>query len=888
MSLAPGSRIGPYEILSPLGAGGMGEVWLTRDTRLGRDVAIKALPEAFAHDRDRLARFEREARLLASLKHPNIAAIYGLEEADGERYLVLEYVAGPTLADRLASGALPLDETLEVALQIASGVEAAHESGVVHRDLKPANVKLTPAGEVKVLDFGLAKSDTGSGNSSGLDLSNSPTVAHQPATSAGMILGTAAYMSPEQARGRPVDRRTDIWSFGCVLYECLTGHPLHMGETVSDLIAHILKGEPDWKALPRETPPRLRELLERCLQKDPRERLRDIGDARIELAHIRTHLQSGDRGAAAGASAQSDNARAGTARVAWGIAGAAALVAALVLLAPRLVRAPAPVRAQFTVTMPYGHEFLGFNAAAAIAPDGGTIAFIATDSTGTSRIWLRPLDDRTGRVLEGTENALELFWSPDSRALGFFADGKLCTVPVKGGRRQVLADAPSSRGGAWSTKGTILFAPIASGPLMRVPAEGGEVVVEARPDSSRRETALRYPTFLPDGEHYTYLSLPRREGGEHMAVLGKLGEAGKRDLFSSVSAPVYDGSGGLLFTHRGQLMRQPCDARGNLKGKPVRLGESPQARGHDGQNVVTVSNNGVLLHLTPQPDTRLTWVDRTGAVTQVLPLPPAQYGYVDVSPDGRRAILERGTDVSTTDLVMVDLERGTTSRFVTANELVGPSDAHWSRDGSQVSFGALEHGTKDLYLRPSDGGEIQMVHRSPALFKNVYSWTPGDQGLVFEQPDARSGWDIYMLPLSGTRTPVPIAKTDVNEFGGWLSPDGRWLAFMCDETGRAEIYVMPFPGGGARYQVTTTGAAACAWRKDGRELMILTPEGLLRSVEVDPGPPFRSTTPRTLFRLPRGTVDVDASPDLQRFLVVAPQPGAEPLELVVKMGWLGR
>jgi Tol biopolymer transport system component len=882
MSLSPAGRLGPYEIVSLLGQGGMGEVYLARDTRLGRDVAIKALPDAFAHDPERLARFEREARLLASLKHPNIAAIYGLEEADGQRYLVLEYVAGATLAERLAAGPLPLDEALDVCTQIAAGVEAAHESGVVHRDLKPANVKLTPAGEVKVLDFGLAKSGTASTSDSGLNLSHSPTVAVQAATSAGVILGTAAYMSPEQARGRPVDRRTDIWSFGCVLYECLTGRPLHSGETVSDLIARILEREPDWKALPPATPARLRELIARCLRKDARERLRDIGDARIELAEIRA------RGADAPApvATAAAPARPGREWLLGAIAAIAVLAAVAAVIAPRFTPHPAPLHARFLIEPPRGNNLILYGSAAAISPDGATIALIAGDSTGTSRIWLRPLDATTARPIGGTDNAIIVFWSPDSRTLAFFADGKLHTIPAEGGTRRTLADAPDPRGGSWGVKGQIVFAPIASGPLMSVPGEGGDVTTIARPDSARHEVALRFPVMLPDGEHYLCVALPRREGGEHDVLLGSLHDAGRKQLFRAFGTPAYAGPGALLYSHRGQLMRQACDIHGRLSGKPVRLGDAPSSRGHDGMPVVSASLNGVLLSVTPYANTRLTWVDRGGRMLGVVPLPPARYAGFELSPDGRRAVVERGTDDISTDLVMVDLERGLVSRFVSGSELAAVGQPLWSPDGSQVLFGSFQNGTKDLWTKRADGaGDAQPFYRSDVLFKNIYSWSPDGRLVAFEQPDARTGWDVWALPVDGDRKPIPIARTPINEDGGWISPDGRWIAIYTDETGRSEVYVMPFPGGGPRYQVSTNGASACAWRSDGRELMIVGLDGSILVADVDPGPPFHTSKPRLLFRTPPGTVLVVPTRDFSRFLMTAPAPDADASALIAETGW---
>jgi Tol biopolymer transport system component len=859
----------------------MGEVFLARDSRLGREVAIKALPDAFAHDPERLARFEREARLLASLKHPNIAAIYGLEEADGQRYLVLEYVPGPTLAERLDAGPLPLDEALDVCTQIAAGVEAAHESGVVHRDLKPANVKLTPAGEVKVLDFGLAKSGTASTSDSNLNLSHSPTVAVQAATSAGVILGTAAYMSPEQARGRAVDRRTDIWSFGCLLYECLTGMPLHSGETVSDLIANILAREPNWAELPAATPARLRELLARCLRKDPRERLRDIGDARIELAEIRA--RGADAPAAVVSAAPVNRSRE---RLLGAIAVIAVLIAAAALIVPRLTPRPEQLHARFRIDPPPGTDLFLSGAGAAISPDGKLIAVIAGDSTGTSRIWVRPLESTLARSLSGTDNANMLFWSPDSRSIGFFADGRLNTIPAEGGTRRTLADAPDPRGGSWGAKGQIVFTPIASGAILMVPAEGGDVTTLASPDSSRHETALRFPQMLPDGEHYLCVALPRREGGEHDVLLGSLHGPRRRILLRSNGTPSWAGPGALLYAHRGQLMQQACDSHGHVSGRPVRLGDAPNPRGPDGAPAVSASHNGVLLSVTPIVNTQLTWRDRSGKRLSVLPLPPSHYGFFDLSPDGRRAVVERGSDPSTLDLIIVDLERGLASRYVNGSDFAALSGALWSPDGSRIVFGSFQNGPKDIWIQRVDGaGPPEQLYRSDALFKNIYSFSPDGRMLAFEQPSAKTGWDVWALPMDGDRKPIAIAHTSANEDGGWISPDGRWIAILGDETGRAELYVMPFPAGGPLYQLSTSGAISCAWRADGRELMVVGVDGSVLVADVEAGPPFHTSKPRVLFRIPPGTVSIVPTRDMQRFLMSAPVSDAEHDGLMAEIGW---
>ena len=607
MTLAPGARLGPYEIVAPLGSGGMGEVYRARDPRLGRDVAIKALPAAFAADPERLARFEREAKLLAALSHPNVGAIYGLEEVAGQRYLVLEFVEGVTLATRLARGALPLEEALEVCRQIAAALEAAHERDIVHRDLKPGNVMLTPAGGVKVLDFGLAKGGAGAAPSSEPNLSATPPMTYS-ATGAGVILGTAAYMSPEQARGRAVDKRTDIWAFGCVLYECLAGRQAFVGETVSDLIARILEREPDLGALPGTTPQRLRELLRRCLEKDARRRLRDIGDARIEIEDVLAVRSSGTARAAAAARSRSSLGLA-----LFGV-GIAVVTAAITLLVPRLFgQRPAPRPTRFAVLAPPGVTLANDGAECAISPDGRSLACTVVDSAGTSLIYVRPLESLTARALPGTENGDQPFWSPDSRSIGFFADGKLKKVPVDGGGPEVLCAANNGRGGTWSPRGVIVFCPAGEGPLYRVSANGGDPQPVTTLDSTRHETAHRFPWFLPDGRHFVFSALPGRQGKNDLDV-AVLDSPRRVHLLSTTGSAVYAPPGYLVYWRNASLAAQRFDPAGlRVSGEPVTLGDVPAASNYTGARVVTASKTGALAYVSGRfANTQMVWFDRAG------------------------------------------------------------------------------------------------------------------------------------------------------------------------------------------------------------------------------------------------------------------------------------
>ena len=862
---APGTKLGPYEILAPLGAGGMGEVYRARDTRLGRDVAIKALPEAFADDPERLARFEREARLLASLSHPNLAAIHGIEEVDGRRYLVLEFVAGETLAARLARGALPVDEAIDVCRDIAAGLEAAHENGIVHRDLKPSNAIITPSGQVKVLDFGLAT--TGAGGTSGSDpnLSHSPTMTHA-ATRAGVILGTAAYMSPEQARGKNVDRRTDVWSFGCVLYECLTGKPLFHGDTVSDLIARILEREPDWTELPANTPPRIRELLRKCLRKDSKERLRDIGDARLELVH------------AASEPASPPVATRRASRLPWIVVGLLA-----VALAASFLFRPAPTppdeRAMRTsIPLPRGIEISLEVPDVTISPDGKTVVFVAVDSSGTASLYLRSLRSATVRQLPGTEGAGIPFWSPDSREIAFFSNGNLQRMKLDGGGVQVIARAPSARGGAWGPNDVIVYAPSASGPLMKVSANGGTPSVATALDSTRGETAHRFPCFLPDGKHFLYVGIPGKDGQVDTRVTS-LQETSGPVVVSSPNMATY-AAGYLLFNQNESVVAQPFDLRSfELHGPRKAVADLFNVSfNYSGSPVLMASDDGTLIQREFRSNAmHIVLVDRSGKATRVLALPRGRYGEPEFSPDGSRlAVTYAPPGRATFQVWTVDLARNLSNRFSFQDAWeIGPV---WTPDGDYIVWGKDSDTGRELYWKRSDGsGAEEMLADVPNMFNDPTSVTR--DYVVFRSLSGTTNEDIYMVPLRGDKTAKPLMQTRYNELDAVVSPDERWMAYRSDESGRHEIYVVGFPAMDKRVRVSLDGAApntnanlsVLSWRSDGRELFFVGGDGrTLMSVDVEPGERFSAGRPRSLFRFPRETEDAATSPDGQTVAVMLP------------------
>jgi hypothetical protein len=877
MSLSPAGRLGPYEIVSLLGKGGMGEVYLARDTRLGRDVAIKALPDAFAHDPERLARFEREARLLASLKHPNIAAIYGLEESDGQRHLVLEYVAGPTLAERLAAGPLPLDEALDVCTQIATGVEAAHESGVVHRDLKPANVKLTPAGEVKVLDFGLAKSGTASASDSGLNLSHSPTVGVQAATSAGVILGTAAYMSPEQARGRPVDRRTDIWSFGCVLYECLTGKPLHRGETVSDLIANILAREPSWTELPPQTPQRLRALLARCLRKDARERQRDIGDVRLELTEIRAH------GADAPAAAAVAPARAArSTRLAWITAGVLAIVAAAAALMPRGATAPVT---RMTVLAP-NLEFRTILGDFAMAPDGHAIAFTQSDSAGAKHLFVRELDHAGARLIASTEDAAWPFWSPDSRDLGFFAGGRLLRVPAGGGAVRALCDAPLGRGAAWGD-GQIVFAPSARGPLFAVDDEGGTPRAVTVLDTTRHDISHRFPSMAPDGRHFVFAVQTRGARGTAPACVASLSDPHARVLFEASTAPVFAGPDRLLFTRDRALLVQGIDTgSGKLTGRPTVLEEPLNADADIYQSpAISCSRTGTMVYIPADQRPRdLVWITADGHTLPTGLRTDATSGVSQLSPDRTRLALI-GYEPSGFSLSVVDLaQRRITQIAPMGRGLFFPV---WSADGTQLAGNHSDNTTDLVKIDPASGVD-SVLFGGQSMWRVATAWTPARDAVLYSELTPERRYDIGYLAFSDGKL-HPYLSTPANEGAAVVSHDGRWVAYQSDASGRDEVFVDGFPGhaGAQRVGATTNGlngGPGIWWSPDDRELSFVGADGSsIYSVSVQTAPRLTFSPPRLMMKLP-ATAGYDYAPELGRAIALVPV-GSQPAAFTVVQNW---
>jgi Tol biopolymer transport system component len=815
----------------------MGEVYRARDTKLKREVAIKILPEEFSRDPDRVSRFQREAEVLASLNHPNIAAIYDLQKAGGAQFLVLELVEGQTLSDRIARGPIPLEEALHIAKSICEALEAAHERGIIHRDLKPANVKVTPAGKVKVLDFGLAKAMDNAPASA--TLSNSPTMLS--GSMGGMILGTAAYMSPEQARGSVVDKRADIWAFGCVLYEMLTGRQTFPnGETVSDTLAGILTREPDWQALPYATPPKIRTLLERCLQKDVRRRRRDMTENRIEIEEAGIEHAAADRLSAPQPSRRREYALSALLIV---------LLLVTVALALRAVFTPAPEppAVRFEIFTP--NSVVGAPAIE-LSPDGRKLAFLGV-SQSRGQIWVRALDAADAQPLPATEGlgAVSFFWSADSQYITFLKEGKLSKVAATGGPAQVVCNLPAVdySGGTWNAEGVILLGRARAGPLLRVPAAGGEPTPLTELDASRKETRHAYPHFLPDGRHFLYVAQSSGPS-ERVAYVGTLDSKERHPLPGIASEVKYSSTGRVLFLRDGSLMAQPFDIkRLELSGEAVPVAELavlPNAL----SGPYSVSWTGALAYRAGLPSTnpqstQLAWFDRKGKQLGLVG-PSGEYFRPSLSPDGNYVVFERG---SPSDIWVMDIQKGVTSRVVSSPE-GGSSFPVWSPDGRSIVYIRIT----GMYERAFGvvGEEKLLLKPEPLL--GPTDWSRDGRYIVANNLQG-APYDLWALPLFGDRKPLRVTETPFSEVAARISPDGHWIAYMSNESPGPpyQLYIQSFPEPGKKQQVSTNGAFIPRWSRDGKELFYVEPDLTLMAVSIkSTNSSLEAGVPTRLFKAP--------------------------------------
>jgi serine/threonine protein kinase/Tol biopolymer transport system component len=880
--LKAGMRLGPYEITAPLGSGGMGEVYKARDTRLDRTVAIKVLPSHVAADANLRERFEREARAVAALNHPHICTLHDVGQQDGTDYLVMEYLDGQTLAQRLEKGAPPLDQALEYAIQIADALDKAHRQGIVHRDLKPANIMLTKSG-VKVLDFGLAKlapaAHVGIAAMTGVATQTSPL------TGQGTILGTLQYMAPEQLESKEADARTDIFAFGAVVYEMVTGKRAFEGKTQASLISSIMSFEPaPLSSIQRMSPAGLDRVVNICLAKDPEDRWQSAHDLARELRWI----QEAESGAGRGA-VRTRKWPPLSQPIAWAAAGLFLLTSLALTFV--YFRGSAPSRARPVRLQMVAPANTAFADSVAVSPDGSWLAFTATDPEGSSSLWIRSLDSLVARALPGTEGARHPFWSPDSRALGFFAGGKLKTTELSAGTPQILAEASlDPRGGTWGLDGTIVFAPAFQGSLLRVAATGGKVSPAIALDSIRKEQTHRWPSFLPDGRHFLYYT--SRGGGEEPGEIfvGSLDEQPPRRVLESSSLAMFAAPGYLLFVRGKTLLAQPFDLdQLRLNGKPVAVADQLSLSGSTaGLRTFSVSSSGVLAyHAGSGNKTQLAWLDRAGRELGVLGKAADHYA-PRLSPDGTRLAENLWDSDSSTngDIWLTDLARSIASRFTF--DPAEDTQPVWSPDGKRLFFASSRQGVQQLYQALADRpGSEELLLRSGA-WKLADDVSPDGQFLIYETLDPKAQIDLWLLPLSGDRSPKPFVVTPFGEWGAQFSPDGRWVAYASNESGRSEVSVQAFPGPGGKWQVSSEGGTMPRWSKDGRELFYLGAEGRLMAAEVRLSPSFDSRVPTALFKvslLESPDRQYDVSPDGTRFLVNRVSKGTEAAPMTVVLDW---
>ena len=890
MALQPGTRLGPYEVTAQIGVGGMGEVYRATDTKLKREVAVKVLPAALAADPERLARFQREAEVLASLNHPNIAAIYGLEEADKTKALVMELVEGPTLADRIAQGAIPIDEALPIAKQIAEALEAAHEQGIIHRDLKPANVKVRPDGTVKVLDFGLAKALEPAGTSPGL--SQSPTITSPAMTQQGVILGTAAYMSPEQARGKTVDKRADVWAFGCVLFEMLTGRRAFAGAEVSDVLASVLAREPDWTLLPPGLSSVLSTFIKRCLDKNAKQRVPDIAAMRLALeGAFETAVSPTVESAVVVEPAVWR--RALPVAVALVVGGLA--MWAVMRPAPQ---PPAPVE-RFVATTPATAPFApSLRQSLAISPDGTRIVYRAS-TDGTNHLYVRPVGQLEGyRLFSTPANVSTPAISPDGAWVLFRTaqDNTWRKVSILGGPPLTLFPTPAgtnTRGASWGPDETIIFAHIGTGLFRGPTGGGGEPTVLTTPDAERGETSHSWPEVLPGGEAVLF-TIDRGPGveGKELAVLD-LATMEQKVLLPGGSHAQYAATGHLVYGAEGTLRAVPFDlARLEVTGDPVPLLEGVMTASN-GLVQFSLSANGSLLYAAGDSQgavsRSLVWVDRQGQ-EEAIPAPARTYAYLRLSPDGTKVALDIRDQEN--DIWVWDLTRTTLTRLTFDSGL--DRTPVWTPDGQRIAFSSQRDGAADLFWQAADGtGTVERLSESSTNFQYPTSFSPDGTRLVF----ADTPRDIAVLALADERQTTSLLQTTFSERNGELSPDGRWLAYQSDESGQQEIYVRPFPDiDTGRWQVSTGGGSRPLWARSGEELFYLAPDGAVMRVAVKGAATFRADTPTRLFQGPyfapaTGRIfrTYDVSPDAQRFLMIKEGGGAEDTSaapsLIVVQNW---
>ncbi len=887
MPLTPGTRLGRYEVIRFIDAGGMGEVYVAKDSELDRTVAIKVLPEHLAIDPGRRQRFEREARAVSSLNHPHICTLYDVGHEKDVHYLVMEHLEGETLAARLKKGALPTEEALTVAIQIADALDKAHRQGVVHRDLKPGNIMLTRSG-AKLLDFGLAKQTPNSRPS----LSSAAQTESSPLTAEGTVVGTFQYMAPEQLEGKEADARTDLFAFGAVLHEMVTGKKAFEGRSQASLIAAIMHVHPPpVSTLQPIAPPALDRVVKQCLAKDPDERWHSAHDLTSELKWV------AEAGSQAGVAAPVSARRRVQSRLAWSLVALLAAVSVFLGVVHYREISPESQTSRTFVPAPEGARFARFGDRAGpveISPDGRHLAFVATGD-GPKMLWIRSLDALEARLLAGTEGAYWPFWSPNSRTIGFFAQGKLKKIQIAGGPALTLCDAPDARGGTWSQEDVIVFAGGAIHPLMKVPAAGGEPTQVTELDKSQREETHRFPHFLPDGRHFLYAARILSSGGEPRRVTifaGSIDSKERKSILETSGNAAY-ASNHLLFSHARTLMAQRFDPdRLELSGEAFAIAEDLQFDNQFSRVGFSVSRNGILAYQTSgaQAGSDLVWYDRSGTQMEIVG-ETALYNDHSLSPDGTTAVATiNDVEAGNADLWMVDLARGIRTRFTF--DASYDAGGIWSPDGTRIIFSSGRQGAWSVFEKPADGSVeaefIQEIEGGALLC----SWPPDSQHLVCSgnDPNGKTGNDIYLLSLSEDAELTPLIQTPFTEYWPRVSPDGRWLAYTSDESGIEEVYVRPFPRRGGKWQVSSSGGTKPLWGPDGKELFYLGSENTLMVAQLESGErSLKVGQVESLFQasFTQG-VDgwtYDIAPDGQRFLASVSQEQAAGSPITVVINW---
>jgi Tol biopolymer transport system component len=891
MTLVAGTKLGPYEILSAIGAGGMGEVYRARDTRLDRIVAIKVLPAHLADRADLRERFDREAKTIASLNHPHICTLYDTGHQDDIDFLVMEYLEGETLAQRLQKGGLPIQQVFQYAIEISDALDKAHRKGVTHRDLKPGNIMLTKTG-TKLLDFGLAKL-TQEATPASAQLSELPT-AKDPLTAQGTLLGTLQYMAPEQVEGKEVDARTDIFAFGAVVYEMTTGKRAFEGKTQASLIAKILETDPPpISSLQPMTPPALDRVVKKCLAKEPEKRWQAASDVCDELKWI---AEGGSQAGTPAPVVATRKSPLSDARLAWIVT--AVFFLAMLAFGYFVYFRPAPQQAhavRFTLFPPEkwslagtGAVTTGATAPVKISPDGQQIAFVAVSAEGKTLLWDRSLDTLVAQPLSGTEGASAPFWSPDSRSLGFFAGGKLKKIDVSGGPPITLCDAPDNRGGTWNRDGVIVFAPTNTAALQKVSASGGMPTPATM--LAQGELGHIRPSFLPDGRHFLYSTIAPRPGLGGPIYVGSLDSSDRKALLNANSANALYSQGYLLFLRESTLVAQPFDSRRLVLtgdafpvAERIRTSVSTQPYGY-----FSASEYGALVYQTgaETANSQLLWFDRTGKQIGELGDPGA-YRSVELSPDGKRVSLSVLDEVGKgEDIWIYDVARGLRTRFT-----FGPANAFavWSPDGSRIIYGSRRKGSFDLYQKDSSGAGSDEMLAEDNLDKYPMSWSPDGKSVLYESLGSSRSSELFVLPLTGDRKPLPLLRTQFGETDGRISPDGRWVVYRSNESGRNEIYVAPFPGPGGKWQISTAGGYAPRWRHDGSEIFYLTPDNKLMVASVSgKSAGFEVGAIKLLFATRivfAGGYQYDATADGQRFLIDTSPEQATSAPITVVLNW---